>query len=81
MRSKRDGDTVDSLRSDEYMVEPLCFDTDALETYREFVLRSITEFAESDLGLLHQPQDDVQRLYLITGGVFRLGDSGVTRLS
>jgi hypothetical protein len=70
---------VGSLRSEEYVAEPLSFDMDALETYG--ALQSIAELAESGLGVLYQPQDEVQGLYLITGEVFRLLDSGVTRLS
>ena len=81
MRSNLDRDTVDSLLSEEYIAETLGFDMDAPETHKEFVLHSIAELAESGLGVLHQLPDEVQRLYLVTGGVFRLGDSGVTRLS
>jgi hypothetical protein len=72
---------VGSLRSEEYIAEPLSFDTDALETYKDLILQSIAELAESGFGVLYQPQDEVQRLYLIRGGVFRLLDSGVTRLA
>jgi len=80
MCSKRDGYIVDSLRSEEYIAEPLSFNMGALESYKEFALQSISELTESGLGVLHQAPDGVQRLYLISG-VFRLGHSGVTRLS
>jgi hypothetical protein len=81
MRSKRNRDAVDTMRSEEYTVDPFNFDIDELKSCKEFVLRSISELAESELGVLHPPQGDAQRLYLITGGVFSLGDSGVTRLN
>jgi hypothetical protein len=54
---------------------------DTLEHDKELVLQSIAELAESGLGILHQLPGQIQRLYLVTGGIFRLGDSGVTRLS
>lgn len=79
MHPRLDRETVESLLSEE--TESVRFDIDTVDTDREFVLRSIAELAESDLGVLHQPPSEVQRLYLIAGGVFRLGYSGVTRLS
>jgi hypothetical protein len=81
MRSRLDRKYVDDLRSQEYITEAISFDMEQLGTDEEFVLRSIAELAKSDFGVLHQPPDEVQRLYLITGEVFLLGDSGVTRLS
>ena len=81
MRFKRDRNIVNRLRSEESIAEPLSFDMDAFENDKELVLQSITELAESGLGVLHQPSDEVQGLYLIAGGVFRLGVSGVTRLN
>jgi hypothetical protein len=81
MRSKRDRNIVDSLRSEEYIAETLSPDIALLETYKKFVLESIAELAESGLSILHQPSDEIPQLYLITGGVFCLGEAGVTRLS
>jgi hypothetical protein len=81
MRSKRDLDTVDSLQSEEYITEADSLNMDTLEDDKEVVLQSIAELAGSGLGILHQLPGQIQRLYLVTGGVFRLGDSGVTRLS
>ena len=80
MRSKRDLDTVDSLQSEQYIIEADSLDTDTLEEDKEFVLQSIAALTESGLGILHQLPGQIQRLYLATGGVFHLGDSGVTRL-
>lgn len=81
MRSKRDLDAVDSLQSEEYITEADSLNMDTLEDDKELVLQSIAELAESGLGILHQLPGQIQRLYLVTGGVFHLGDSGVTRLS
>ena len=81
MRSKRDVDIVDSLQSEEYITETNGFNMDTLENDKELVLQSIAELAESGLGMLHQLPGQIQRLYLVTGGVYCLGDSGVTRLS
>jgi hypothetical protein len=81
MRSKRDLDTVDSLQSEEYITEADSLDMDTFEDDKELVLQSIAELSESGLGILHQLPGQIQRLYLVTGGVFHLGDSGVTRLS
>jgi hypothetical protein len=81
MSSKRDRNIVHNLQSKEHFVEPLTFDMDALEDDKELVLQSIADLAESGLGVLHQPSDEIQHLYLVTGGVFHLGLSGVTRLS
>jgi hypothetical protein len=81
MRSKRDLDTVDSLQSEEYAIEPDSLDMDTLQDDKELVLQSIAELTESGLGILHQLPGKIQCLYLVTGEVFRLGDSGVTRLS
>ena len=81
MRSKRDGDTVDSLQSEEYTTETDSLNMDMLEDDKELILQSIAELAESDLGMLHQLPGQIQRLYLVTGGAYCLGDSGVTLLS
>jgi hypothetical protein len=54
---------------------------DTLQDDKELVLQSIAELTESGLGILHQLPGKIQCLYLVTGEVFRLGDSGVTRLS
>jgi hypothetical protein len=80
MRSKSDR-VVDDLGPEDGIVESPHFDLDTLETCKKFVLRSIDELVVSDLGVLHQPPDTSQRLYLVTGEVYRLGASGVTRLS
>jgi hypothetical protein len=50
------------------------------ERDREFVLDSIAAFAESHLAVLHETLGEDRRLYLITGEVFQLRDSGITRL-
>lgn len=81
MSSKRDRNIVHNFQSKELFVEPLTFDMDALEDDKELVLQSIADLAESGLGVLHRPSDEIQHLYLVTGGVFHLGVSGVTRLS
>ena len=81
MRSKRDLDAVDSSQSEEYITEADSLNMDTLEDDKELVLQSIAELAESGLGILHQLPGQIQRLYLVTGGIFRFGDSGVTRLS
>jgi len=81
MRPKRDRNIVHNFRSKECFAEPLAFDMDAHEDDKEFVLQSIAGLAEAGLGVLHQPSDEIQHLYLVTGGVFHLGVSGVTRLS
>ena len=80
MRSKGDR-VVDDLGLEDGIVESPRFNVDTLETCKDFVLRSIDELVGSDLGVLHQTPDKIQWLYLITGEVYRLGDSGVTRLS
>jgi hypothetical protein len=81
MRSKRDLDAVDNLQTEEYITEADSLNMDTFEDDKELVLQSIAELAESGLGILHRLPGQVQRLYLVPGGVFRLGDSGVTRLS
>jgi hypothetical protein len=80
MRPKEDRVTND-LGPEDGTMGPSHSNVDTLETCKEFVLRSIDELVGSDLGVLHEPLDKVQRLYLVTGEVFRLSDSGVTRLS
>jgi hypothetical protein len=80
MRSKANR-VVDDLGAEDGIAESPHRNVDTLETCKEFVLRSIDELVESDLGVLHQQLDKVQRLYLVTGEVYRLSDSGVTRLS
>lgn len=80
MRSKGDR-VVDELGAEDGIVESRQFNVDMLETCEEFVLRSIDELVGSDLGVLHQSPEKIRRLYLITGEVYRLSDSGVTRLN
>jgi hypothetical protein len=81
MRSKWNLDMVDSLRSEEHPTGPDSFDMDSLENEKEFVLQAIAKLAKSHLDVLHQPSEQNQHLYLITGEVFRLGESSITRLS
>ena len=80
MRSEEDR-VANDLGPADGTVEPSHSNVDLLDTCKEFVLRSIGELVGSDLGVLHEPLDKVQWLYLVTGEVFRLSDSGVTRLS
>jgi hypothetical protein len=80
MHLKRDIDTFDNLQSEKYATESNSLDMDTFQNDKELVLQSIAELTESSLGILHQLPGQIQRLYLVTGEVFRLGDSGVTRL-
>lgn len=80
MYSESNWDDVDSLQLQEDIPQRSDLDACPGETCKDFVLRSITELAESDLGVLHQPSNEVHHLYLVMGGVYRLEDSGVTRL-
>jgi hypothetical protein len=63
------------------MADGLHSDTTVVEGDKQFVLSKITELEGAGLGIVHRSSDNFQRLYLISGEVYRLGESEITRLS
>jgi hypothetical protein len=50
------------------------------ETDKNFVLQSCSDLAEAGFGFLHESSDSVRHLYLISGQVYRIGESDLTRI-
>ena len=46
---------------------------------REFVIRSILDFAEAGNGSVHQFSETAQHVYLTSGEAFSMNESGVSR--
>jgi hypothetical protein len=51
-----------------------------IEADKEFVMRTIAELEAAGLAIVYRSSDTINRLYLSSGEIFRLGDSEVTRL-
>jgi hypothetical protein len=50
------------------------------EADKDFVLRNCTDLAEAGYGFLHELSDSVRHLYLVSGEVYRVGESDLTRI-
>ena len=50
------------------------------EADKSFVLRSCADLAEAGYGFLHEFSDSVRHLYLVSGEVYRVGESDLTRI-
>jgi hypothetical protein len=50
------------------------------EADKDFVLRNCTDLAEAGYGFLHDLSDSVRHLYLVSGEVYRVGGSDLTRI-
>ena len=50
------------------------------EADKDFVLQTCADLTEAGYGFLHQFSDSVQHLYLISGEVYRVGESDLTRI-
>ena len=50
------------------------------EADEDFVLRNCTDLAEAGYGFLHELSDSVRHLYLVSGEVYRVGESDLTRI-
>lgn len=47
---------------------------------KNFVLRSFANLAEAGYGFVHEVSDSLRHLYLISGEIYRLGESDLTRI-
>ena len=50
------------------------------ETNKNFVLQSCANLAEAGYGFVHEVSDSLRHLYLISGEIYRLGESDLTRI-
>ena len=50
------------------------------EANKDFVLQSCANLAEAGYGFLHEVSDSLRHLYLISGEIYRLGESDLTRI-
>jgi hypothetical protein len=49
-------------------------------TDKDFVLQCCADLAEAGYGFLHQSSGRAQHLYLVSGEVYRIGESNLTRI-
>jgi hypothetical protein len=47
---------------------------------KDFVLQSCVGLAEAGYGFLHQSSGSVRHLYLVSGEIYRIGESDLTRI-
>jgi hypothetical protein len=47
---------------------------------KDFVLQSCADLAEAGYGFLHEYSDSRRHLYLVSGEVYQIGESDVTRI-
>ena len=50
------------------------------EADRNFELQSCTNLAEAGYGFVHDVSDSLRHLYLISGEIYCLGESGLARI-
>lgn len=53
---------------------------EALEADKTFVLQSCASLVEAGYGFVHEGSDSLQHLYLISGEVYHIGKSELTRI-
>ena len=47
---------------------------------KDFVIQSCANLAEAGYGFVHEVSDSLRHLYLISGEIYRLGESDLTRI-
>lgn len=50
------------------------------ETDKTFVLQSCANLVEEGYGFVHELSDSIRHLYLVSGEVYRVGESDLTRI-